>query len=585
MKQRNGTASPTTMFVGALLVAFVIAAADSIAIFPSDKLSIAEGAGFLAFLDTGTAPRAGQWIHCSVKIDNNQYSLDSDQVHRIGEKTTVERYDPVRCGVRVKNLQKALESKWTLYGTDAAAEASTATLEVTVLSPKFIDQLNVTVSGSSTMATINCPDKDSARYCRIVDAQANVYESCTKSIDVTQPYSHFWCHALFWGDMAERVTKINVIVQENDRDITATVEETGDHIVLTCQYRQSVSLCRALSESDNRQLMLLDGHLSGRYSAYDTKISKGTCSLEIKKPLIAGDIGVWRIYQQLNPTDFTGCVFDLMPVVAKAGHIRAKALANRNDRLKLEAQTIEIFHDPRTAVTTKTELSCSVPYALQYCYLSGPTGGDFAPQRFDRLKSLGVCQFEVTNITTGMWACGINDLNGAEDHLTYYNVSVYQQPGRAVIGQLTASAGDREQRLLCKTILELPIDICRFVDPSGEVHGLSDMMKPSAEAHYRYHGAGLREGECGLEIVELEERDFGRWKCLFKVQNREYEIPLDVVEEAMSVGVIIAISISATIVLAIVGFIAYRKLNRRYSGPSYTVSSSMSNMSNGSHQS
>uniref|UniRef100_A0AAG5DLP3 Uncharacterized protein n=1 Tax=Anopheles atroparvus TaxID=41427 RepID=A0AAG5DLP3_ANOAO len=581
MRKRNEVSPHTLTLLGVLLVAPIIPSAGAITIFPSDKLSIAEGAGFLAFLDTGSAPRAGQWIHCSVRIGNEQYSLDSDQVHRVGERTTVERYDPVRCGVRVRGLEKALESKWTLYGTSAAGEDSTAVLELSVLSPKFIDQLNVTVSGSATSATVNCPDKDGARYCRIVDAQANVYESCSKSIDVTQPYSHFWCHTMFWGDMAERITKINVIVEADDRDIAGTVEETVDHIVLTCRYRQSVLLCRALSESDNRQLMLLDGHLSGRYSAYDTKISKGTCSLEIKKPLIPGDVGVWRIYQQLNPTDFTGCVFDLTPMVGRA----AGRIQTRQARLELNAKSIEIFHDPRTAVTTKTELSCEVPYALQYCYLSGPAGGDFAPQRFDRLKPLGVCQFQVDNITSGMWACGINDANGAEDHLTYYNVSVYQQPGRAVVGQLTGNAGDREQRLLCKTILDLPIDICRFVDPSGEVHGLSDKMKPSAGAHYRYHGAGLREGECGLEIVELQERDFGRWKCLFKVQNREYEIPLDVVEEAMSVGVIVAICLSVTIVLAIVGFIAYRKLNRRHNGPSYTVSSSMSNVSNGSHHS
>uniref|UniRef100_A0A182JXP1 Ig-like domain-containing protein n=1 Tax=Anopheles christyi TaxID=43041 RepID=A0A182JXP1_9DIPT len=569
--------------------------ADKIPTFPSDKLTIAEGAGFLAFLNPngGTELRQSSvvagvpWIHCSVAVNNVQYSLDSDQIHRIGEKTTVERYDTQRCGIRVKNLQKELEAIWTLYGTDLTGQDSTGVLEVTVTSIKFIDELNVTVSGSASSTTINCPDKDGSRYCRIIDADQAVSESCTKTVDLSQPISHFWCHTMFWGAMTERITKINLIVEENDRDVKATVEETEDHIVLSCQYRSTVSLCRALSEADNRQYMLLDGHLFGRYSAYNTKISKGVCSLEIKKPLAPADVGVWRIYQQLNPTDYTGCVFDVKSKRLAKGRqlIRARGSAIKSSKLELTATDIEIFHDPRSSTTTMIELTCAVPYEIEYCYLSGPSAGDYAPERFDRLKSLGICRFMVANITSGVWACGINDLDGAEDHLTYYNVSVYQKPGRTFTEQLTASSGDREKRLLCRTILDLPIDICRFVDPSGEVHGVSSQMKPSPDARYRYYGKGLREGECGLEIVELRDKDFGRWKCMFKVRGREYEIPMDIVEEAMSVGAIIGISVAATIVLGIIGIFAYRKLNRRYTGPTYTVSSSMTNVSTASHQS
>ncbi|XP_053679220.1 uncharacterized protein LOC128730213 [Anopheles nili] len=560
---------------------------NTLPIYPSDRLSIAEGAGFLAFLSANgeaelRARTSGHWIHCSVSINNVQYSLDSDQIHRVGEKTTVERYDSERCGVRVKNLQKALETKWTLHGTDQGGQDSNGILDVTVLPPKMIDQLNVTISGSASAATINCPDRDSARYCRIMDAEQNVYESCSAYVEISQQLSYFWCHSMFWGAMMERITQVNVIVLEDDSDVKTTVEETDDHIVLSCQYRSSISLCRAQSENDKRQFLLLDGHLTDRYSSYNTKISKGICSLEIKKPLIPEDIGVWRIYQLLNPNDYTGCVFDIKSRrSSKSRFIRTRGSAKEN-RVELPSTSIEIFRDPRSSSSSVTQISCEVPYALNYCYLSGPTGGDYAPQRFDRLKSLGICRFEVTNITSGMWACGINDPDGAQDRLTYYNVSVYQQPGRTVSGQLTASTGDREQRLLCRTILNLPISICRFVDPSGEVHGLSDMRKPSTDARYRYHGAGLREGDCGLEIVELQEKDFGRWKCLFKVRDREYELSMDIVEEAMSVGTIIAISIGATTALGIIGFFAYRKMNRRYMGPNYTVSSSMSNDSHNS---
>ncbi|XP_049547634.1 uncharacterized protein LOC125958385 isoform X1 [Anopheles darlingi] len=563
-------------------------------VFPSEQLSIMEGAGFLAYLD---APLSTRWIHCSVQINGQSYSLDSDQVHTVGGKTTVERFDTSRCGLRVMSLQKSLESSWLLYGTDEAGLDGNATLKLTVLSIQFVDQLNITATGTSPSVTVRCPDGGNPRHCRIIDSEQNVYEVCSKYVEINEKHSTFWCHSLFWGDMTERITKINVHVQEDDSDVKATIEETDTHVVLSCHYRRSVSLCRAHSETDNRQMMLMDGTLADRYSSYDTKINAGICSLEIKKPLIPGDIGLWRIYQHISPNDHTGCVFDLGKKLAanqavRSGsafiHTRTDTGSNRHQEQlqQINPTRIEIFHDPRSSTTTQTQLTCEVPYALQYCYLSGPTTGDYAPQRFDYLKSLGQCRFDVANITAGTWACGINDEHGAEDHLTYYDVRVYEQPARVVTGgTVTASIGDRKERLLCKTILDLPIDLCRFLDPAGEVHGLSDMMKPSSESRFRYHGAGLREGECGLEIAELEEKDFGRWKCLLKVRNREYEIPMDVVEEALSVGAIVGICLAGTIVLMGIGFFVYRRMNRRYSGPSYTVSSSMTNVSNGSHQS
>ncbi|XP_052873172.1 uncharacterized protein LOC128278481 [Anopheles cruzii] len=570
-----------------LLAGVVLDLAIGTSVFPASQLTIMEGAGFLTFLDAIPATR---WIHCSVTINGQHYSLDSDQIHTIGDLTTVERYDEERCGVRVKNLQKSLETTWELYGTNQDGKDEHGSLKITVQSIRFVEQLNITATGTSPSVTVSCPDGGNPRHCRIIDAEQNIYESCSKYVEINDKHSVFWCHSLFWGDMTERITKINVHVKEDDSRVQTTLEETDSHVVLSCRYASgALSLCRAHSETDNRQLMLMDGTLADRYSSYDTKTNAGMCSLEIKKPLAPGDIGLWRIYQHLNLNDHTGCVFDLRatrPTKSGSVYIRTRKPQPVARQQQITATSIEIFHDPRSSDTTRTQLTCEVPYALQYCYLSGPSIGDYTPQKFDYLRSLGHCRFEVTNITSGMWACGINDEHGAEDHLTYYDVKVYQQPARSVTGpSITASSGDQQQRLLCKTILELPIGLCRFQDPAGEVHGLSDMMNPSNASRFRYHGAGLREGDCGLEIAELKEQDFGRWKCLLKVKNREYEIPIDIIEEAMSVGAILAIAISVTIVLAVIGFFIYRRINRRHRGPAYTVSSSMTNVSNGSHHS
>lgn len=294
--------------------------------------------------------------------------------------------------------------------------------------------------------------------------------------------------------------------------------------------------------------------------------------------MIKDDRGLWRIYLELSGNDYTGCVFDLSDPGTEVGYTA-----------QVKPQLIEVFHDPRSSSTTTTELECESPYPLSYCYLSGPQGGDFKPEKFDHLGTLGICRFKVSNITTGKWACGRNDNSGGEDRFTYYDVKVYDQPARAITPQITASTGDENRDLLCKTILDLPIEICRFISPTGEVHGLSENIVPAPDSRFKYHGKGLREGECGMQIMQLEREDFGRWKCSIKVQGRDYAINVDVIEEGevsgeirrrstivlirifffvfvtvMSTTTIVAICIAVTLVLGFVsGFFAYRRLNRR----------------------
>lgn len=243
--------------------------------------------------------------------------------------------------------------------------------------------------------------------------------------------------------------------------------------------------------------------------------------MEIRKPLVKEDYGAWRIYLPLSVSDYTGCVFNVKSQLDDANALRVPP----------PAKLIEVFHDPRSSGTTTTELSCEATYPIDYCYLSGPQGGNFAPESFDRLKTLGICQFKVLNITAGMWACGFNDANGGEDRMSYFDLKVYEQPGKTITPQTKASKGDEGKRLLCKTILELPIEICRFVSPNGEVHGLSESIVPGDGTRFRYFGEGLRAGECGMEITEVEREDFGWWKCAIKVQGKDYAIGMELIEE------------------------------------------------------
>lgn len=550
--------------VGVLLIASVLCLtapvhmSGEVSLFPTDSLTIVEGAGFLAYLIPANAGDYGRWIHCSVNVSGSSYSLDSDQIHVVDGMTSVQRFNATVCGIRVQNVRKSLGS-WMLSALDSESKSVEKTLRVEVFTPKKIGIVNVTISDTSSSYTVTCPEDTSRRYCRILDASDNSYDGCSQTFQITWSTARFRCRILYWGDMDETETVINVIVEKSMRDVTWSIEENDAHVVLNCHYRSSVSPCRALSVASQRQMMLLDGHLAERYSAYNTRVSQGICALEIRKPLLREDYGVWRIYLPLTLTDLSGCVFNL-----KDKHHQ---LEDEDDDALLApppSKLVEVFHDPLSSATTTTELSCEAPYAIEYCYLTGPLGGNYVPERFDRLKTLGICNFRVSNITSGIWACGFNDESGGEDRLNYFNVNVYKQPGKAVTPEIKASKGDENKRMLCRTILDLTIEICRFISPSGEVHALSENFVPSEESRFRYHGAGLREGECGVEISEVERADFGRWKCAIKVQGKDYAIEMDLIEEVISTTMIVVISIVATVVAcAVGGFFAYKKLNAR----------------------
>lgn len=78
-------------------------------------------------------------------------------------------------------------------------------------------------------------------------------------------------HSLSVREIRDVSFRYDSIVAESMRDVTWSIEENDAHIVLNCHYRSSVSPCRAISAASKRQMMLLDGHLAERYSAYNTK--------------------------------------------------------------------------------------------------------------------------------------------------------------------------------------------------------------------------------------------------------------------------------------------------------------------------
>lgn len=64
---------------------------------------------------------------------------------------------------------------------------------------------------------------------------------------------------------------------------------------------------------------------------------------------------------------------------------------------------------------------------------------------------------------------------------------------------------------MCKA--KLAIDYCWFSHPSGRRISVSDKTIHKDSDEFRYHGTGLKLGECGVTILKALLTDTGTWRC------------------------------------------------------------------------
>jgi len=66
-------------------------------------------------------------------------------------------------------------------------------------------------------------------------------------------------------------------------------------------------------------------------------------------------------------------------------------------------------------------------------------------------------------------------------------------------------------KILCKA--KHAIDYCWFTHPSGRRITVSDATELDFSDVYRYHGTGLKLGDCGVMIMNSDISDSGSWSC------------------------------------------------------------------------
>lgn len=207
------------------------------------------------------------------------------------------------------------------------------------------------------------------------------------------------------------------------------------------------------------------------------------------------------------------------------------------------------------------EIICEVPHVIDYCYLNTPDGTehDIEPWRFAKTKYLGICRFIVEPVT-GLYSCGVNDVNGGEDIQTYYQVEVFKVPAKVMTTVVVANA-NFSPRLLVKSMFNHSIEYCRFVNPAGEVHGVSEKFKQNGK--YSYYGNGLISGECGLEIKKVTDAELGTWTCIFSLADQEFQLGFTVESPGFTVAYVAIPLIAFTVIFAVlIGMFILRKQQR-----------------------
>uniref|UniRef100_A0A8D8FML0 (northern house mosquito) hypothetical protein n=1 Tax=Culex pipiens TaxID=7175 RepID=A0A8D8FML0_CULPI len=121
-------------FVLCCILTVIIRDVHGATLYPADRLSIVEGAGFLMYLvpDHAVGDSMEVISRCSLTLRDQSYNLDTDKVYTIGQSTTVQRFSADVCGIRVHNVRASSETAWTITALDDRSNQVNHTMTLTI---------------------------------------------------------------------------------------------------------------------------------------------------------------------------------------------------------------------------------------------------------------------------------------------------------------------------------------------------------------------------------------------------------------------------------------------------------------------
>lgn len=288
-------------------------------IYPGNSVVVQEGQGFLVKLNT--EPGFGQVKYCTFLFNGEPYFLHPVNENEVNYVSTngeiVQRFTVSECGAKVFNVSLRSAGVWQLGATSATGIDSHADFRLQVRPAE--SAVGRTVYGRpGESVVIDCgADKDDDNGDVNRDningnvVVANDYQFCEmwtgdkqigsprKTCKWTTSYpdlmgrTQVQCRTFAKGSMAP-TTKTWTILGRY-AETTSDYLNSDSSIVLRCKSKSPLKGCYITNSQLGTTYQIANGLMGDRYSSFRTNVARGLCQFEIPKPLLAGELGFWRM--------------------------------------------------------------------------------------------------------------------------------------------------------------------------------------------------------------------------------------------------------------------------------------------------
>ncbi|KAK9728558.1 hypothetical protein QE152_g17916 [Popillia japonica] len=440
------------------------------------------------------------------------------------------------CGFKLINSKKTDPENWifSVTTTKTVMETPFRVLHYGLDKMHIVQKVTV---GLSTTIECGRPITQSQDFCQIYSPSGEfIFEGprCNFYLDMVT-MSHLGTWRCVSG-LLQSMDTLEYTVDLISADLSESegwVKEADEYYKIGCRVVTNIkpSLCR-LTDPTGQEYVIRTNLATERYTALQTNLLNKTCGVEIPKPLLEHEFGIWKCNMEDQGT------------------------------LLYVDNTTDITPNNATsfiAVNTGDDYSikCNVPFTAESCYIVSPIGKRFLPD-VPTKSQLGECSLSIKNASKtddGTWTCFFVKKNEISANAIKFEVHVRDV---SCTTEVKVDKGGNAE-LSCKTE-SINLQYCWFMSPTGTIYHLFDGYTSEEIA---YSGRGLEYGDCGIAIFKVEDGHYGNWSCIVRKGSnyrRAEEIHLlklsppttNSVYQASSFGIVVGLIVSVMIAVVII---------------------------------
>ncbi|KAF5296026.1 hypothetical protein FQR65_LT10329 [Abscondita terminalis] len=467
--------------------------------FLSDPVGVIKEGSFYQYINSNV-----EFQSCKVIFGTTDINLDVNLEQKGNTDKRVSSLGNGLCGFILTNASYTDAGEWVMVAGDAEHKPYKSKFKVNVFTPPNTKTTIPVLLGSSV--SIRCGEEHSQDYCYLYNTEGKFV--VTTSNDCNHPIKTVslndlgtWhCRVGKFPSMKTLDYAVELVEQEKTK-VISWVTETNTYVSIGCQLLNygEIKNCKMVSPS-NEVLSLRSGVAYKNYLPFGTNFKNGTCALMIRKPLLDDGIGQWRC--EISTTSATTGAFI---------HVHNSEIPSYNK-----------FTTITTQLGEQLEIQCNVPYTSEFCYIISPNGTQH--QMESNLENLlGKCSITIKKVYPeheGRWKCYFARETGTPDEQITVEVMIAES--LLFTTKVEASSGGNAS-IMCSSH-GLPILYCRFISPNSVSYFIEDNKKQTNRITYK--GRGLKYGDCGITITNVQTSESGIWTCITRVGSnyRQNEI-------------------------------------------------------------